>query len=43
MFLLFGKQMTNSLTISGFSARLYIEDYYKKELAPVPLIVNRNI
>ena len=41
MFLLFKKQMTNSLTISGFSSRLYLEDYYLKDKAPLPLILNR--
>jgi len=43
MFLLFKKQMTSSLTISGFSSRLFLEDYYSKDKAPLPLIVNRPI
>lgn len=43
MFLLFRKQMTNSLTISGFSARLFLEDFYDKDKAPLPLIVKRPI
>jgi len=43
MFLLFKKQMTNSLTISGFSSRLYLEDYYQKDKASLPLILNRTV
>jgi len=43
MFLLFKKQMTNSLTISGFSSRLFLEQFYKKDKSPLPLILNRSV
>lgn len=41
--LLFNVQMTESLTISGISHKIYLQKYYDKEKSPLPLILKREV